>query len=376
MKDHIPTEISRITKQRKLEHVRINLEEDVQARSITTFLEDIHLIHNPFPELNFDEIDLSTTFFGKKISLPIVCSGMTGGHKEVKGINETLARVAEKYNYPMGVGSQRAAIEDPTVEDTFSIVRDVAPNTFIIANLGAPQFNKGYGIDEVLRAVEMIHADAIAIHTNPLQEVVQPEGDRNFKNLLDKIEAINHELLKKRIPLIAKEVGSGFSKESAAELNRRGIQGIDIQGVGGTSWAAVEGLRFPNPRSKTLAEIFRDWGIPTAISTIEVKQVFNGTIIASGGVRNGLEVAKLIALGADVVGMASPFLKAAVQGTSVLENYVKIMAEEIKLACFLTGAKTIDDLKSVRLVITGKAREWLLQRGIDPKIYAQRPLKS
>ncbi len=371
---NIENDQPKITKSRKLDHVIINLEEDVQFKSTTTGLEDIHFVHEAFPELHLDEIDLSIELFGKKLQAPVICSGMTGGHADVAHINELLGINAEAHGIGMGVGSQRAGIEDDSVAYTFSIARKVAPSILLIGNLGAPQLVKGYGLKEVQKAIDMIQADVMAIHTNPLQETVQEEGDKDFRGVLEKIDAIAREL---SIPVIVKEVGSGFSRETAKKLNDLHVAGIDIQGAGGTSWSAVEAKRARTSLQRTLGELYWDWGIPTVISTVEVRSVFKKPIIASGGVRNGLDAAKLLALGADAVGMASPFLKAAHLGLEQLKAFTKQFIQELKLACFLTGAASVKDLQNVPLIITGKTSEWLERRGYDLQLFAEgeRPWK-
>ncbi len=366
--------VKKITKSRKLDHVLINLEKDVQFKATSTGLQDIHFVHEAFPEHHSDEIDLSVELFGKKLQAPIICSGMTGGHADVAHINELLGMNAETFQIGMGVGSQRAGIEDESVAETFSIARKMAPSILLIGNLGAPQLVKGYGLKEVQKAIDMIKADVMAIHTNPLQEVVQEEGDRDFRGVLDKIDDIARNL---STPLIVKEVGSGFSRETAKRLNEVSIDGIDIQGAGGTSWSAVEAKRARSSLQRTLGKLYWDWGIPTAISTIEVKSVFKRVVIASGGVRNGLDAAKLLALGADAVGMASPFLKAANLGLEQLKAFTRQFIQELRLACFLTGAESIKDLQNVPLIITGKTAEWLERRGYDLELFAEgkRPWK-
>lgn len=317
---------------RKEEHVKICLENEIQSKKATG-LENFELIHNPLPEINFDEIKLSVDFFGKRLNYPLQISGMVGGSKESEKINKNLAKAAQKLGIAMGVGSQRAAIENPGLEKTY-YVRDVAPDIFLIANLGAVQLNYGYGIKEVKKAVEMISADALALHLNPAQEAIQKEGDKNFSNLLQKIKKICAEA---DFPIIAKEVGNGISGTTAEKLKMAGVSCIDVQGAGGTSFARVE-----NYRSKTNFN-FDDWGISTAQSIQECKKT-GLKIIGSGGIRTGVDVAKAIALGADICGIAQPLLKAATKSHEEVEKRLEKIIEELKIAMFLTGSKNLKEL--------------------------------
>lgn len=350
---------------RKLDHIFVSLKEDVES-NVKNGFEDINLVHRALPEIDKDEVDLTTNFLGKKLNAPIVISGMTGGHEKAKKINKNLAIAAQELGIAMGVGSQRAAIEDKGLEDTYSTARDVAPNIFLIGNLGAVQFSKGYGIGEAEKAIKMIDADALAIHINPLHEAIQPKGDVNFKECLKKIK----ELGKLKVPIIAKETGAGIAREEATALEKAKVSCIDVGGAGGTSFAAVEYYR--SKKKENLGEIFRDWGIPTAISTIEVLEYVKVPIISSGGIRNGIQVAKALALGAKACGLALPLLKEASKGSEDVVNRIKQIIEELKISMFLIGAKNIEGLKSADLVIRGKTGDWLEARGIDCNKYANR----
>ncbi len=354
------------TKDRKLDHINICLKEDIQSRVKNGF-EDITFVHRALPEIDKDDIDTSTDFFGKEILAPIIIAGMTGGHSKAKEINKNLALAAQELNIPMGVGSQRAAIDDETLEDTFSIVRDVAPDAFIIGNLGAVQFAKGYGIREAKKAVEMINADAIAIHLNPLHEVMQPKGDVNFRNCLREIGK-----LKLKVPVIAKETGGGIAREEAKKLEDVGIKGIDVGGLGGTSFSAVESFRNKN---NNIGRLFWDWGIPTAISTIECVEYTNLKIIATGGIRNGIEVAKALALNAAACGLALPLLGKATRSHKDVIKEISRVVEELRAAMFLVGAQNIRDLIKTDLIIKGNTEKWLKSRKIDCKKYANRRYK-
>lgn len=282
---------------RKLEHLLICENYDVSFKNKTNGFEDIELIHNVLPEIDKQEIDLSTSTFGKKLDSPLFITAITGGHPAAKEINKQLAIAAENNNIALGVGSQRAACEHPELEDTYTVVRENAPNCLLVGNIGAPQLNLAE------KAVEILDADILAIHLNPLQESIQPEGDLDARGYLDLISQITNSV---NIPIIAKETGCGISAESAEALVEAGVDFIDIEGAGGTSWAAVETYR---AEDRYLGEIFWDWGIPTAVSTVEVTNAIDVPVISSGGIRSGLEAAKAIALGADAVGMALPFLK-------------------------------------------------------------------
>lgn len=330
------------TQIRKADHIRICLEEDVQFRHNTAGFERYRFEHCCLPELDRDEIDLSTTFLGKTLGAPILISSMTGGTAEAQTINFRLAEVAQKYRLAMGVGSQRVAIEKPEVAETFAI-RQKAPDALLFANVGAVQLNYGYGVDECRRMVDLLEADALILHINPLQECIQPHGDTNFKGLFGKIEAVCHAL---EVPVIAKEVGNGISVKMVQKLQEIGIGAIDVAGAGGTSWAKVEGARSPNALLRQLGQTFGDWGIPTAdcISSIAHYDP-NIPLIASGGLRNGLDAAKAIALGADLAGFAYPFLKAASESPAALDQLVQLLSAELTTVLFCTSNASLSALQ-------------------------------
>ena len=360
------------TRKRKADHIRISLNHNVQARKVTTGFEDIHLIHNALPEIDKQDIDLSTTVFNHKFSAPLIVGAITGGTSEAAKINAAIAEAVEELGLGMGVGSQRVAIEDKTLEKTFAIARKKAPTAFLIANLGGVQLVHGYGLKEVKKAVEMIDADAIAIHLNPLQEAVQPEGQTRFGGVLEKIGEITKELGK---PVIAKETGAGIAAEEAKRLEAANVEGIDISGAGGTSFAAVEYYRAKgksNSSQRRLGEVFWDWGIPTAVSLVEVSQSVNIPIIASGGIRSGVEMAKALALGASLTSISKPVLEAAVKGVKETKQELLLLIEELKNSMFLVGADTVQALKEKPVVITGKTAEWLRLRGFNIEVYAKR----
>ncbi|MDD5370718.1 MAG: type 2 isopentenyl-diphosphate Delta-isomerase [Anaerolineaceae bacterium] len=341
------------TSSRKSDHIRINLEEDVRS-GLTNGLERFRFIHQPLPELDLNQVDLTQTIFGKRLAAPLLISSMTGGTTEAGAINRLLAQIAQEVGIAMGLGSQRAAIEQPSLATSFQ-VRDVAPDILLFANLGAIQLNYGYGIRECLRAVQMIQADALILHLNPLQEALQPEGQTNFGSLLDRIKTICHEL---PVPVIVKEVGWGISAEAARALIMAGVAAIDVAGAGGTSWSQVEMYRSQDPHTVRIASVFRDWGIPTAESIQQVHSVAPNTpLFASGGLRNGVEVAKCIALGACAGGMAGPFLKAASQSIEEARRTVDEIIREIQIAMFACGARNLSSLQSTPLVRRDSTRE-------------------
>jgi isopentenyl-diphosphate Delta-isomerase len=348
---------------RKLEHLKLCTECDVQYKHKRTGFDDIELIHKALPQVNKEEIDIKTKFLGKEIEAPIIITGITGGHPAALAINRALASAAEKLKIGMGMGSQRAAIEDPELESTYTIIRDEAPSTLIIGNIGAPQ------IELAEQAAAMMDLDALAIHINPLQEAIQPEGDVDSSNYLELIEEATSTL---NIPVMVKETGAGIKREDALSLVKAGVDAIDIAGSGGTSWAAVETYR---SRERNLGELFWDWGIPTAVSTIEVAESVKIPLLSSGGIRNGMDMAKAIALGADTAGIALPLLKEAYQGTEAVSTKLQKYMEELRVAMYLVGASSIEELRNCDLVIQGKTREWLQERGLDTTKYARRTLQ-
>ena len=355
------------TEKRKAEHIRICLEQKAQARKATAGFEDIQLIHRALPEVDRQKISLSASFLGKKFSAPLIVGAMTGGTEEATKINASIAEAVEKLGLGMGVGSQRAAIEDRKLEKTYAVARKKAPSAFLIANIGGVQLVHGYGLKEVKKAIEMIDADAVAIHLNAMQEAVQPEGQTNFKGVLTKISEIAGELDK---PVIVKETGCGISAEDAKALEAAGVKAIDVGGLGGTSFAAVEYYRSINQNN--MGEIFWDWGIPTAVSLIETVQTVKIPVVASGGVRSGLDIAKSLALNASLASISQPMLETAVKGARETEELLSCLMDELRNAMFLVGAESLESLAKVPVVISGKTAEWLNMRGFYIKKYAQR----
>ncbi len=332
-------------KGRKKEHLEISINENVQGSY--NYWDDVTLLHNALPEINMGEIDTTWKEFGKEMKAPIIIAGMTGGFKEAEIINESLAQIAEKYQIGMGVGSQRAGLEDEKVAKSYSIINE-RNIPLKIANVGAPQLLEWKGpIKMAERAVEMIKADALAIHLNFLQESVQVEGDRVAKGCLQKIGEVASSL---STPVIVKETGAGISYNVAKNLLETDIAGIDIGGMGGTSFAAIEAYRAKKRGDKIqeeLGHIFWDWGIPTPYSLIEVAEVCKDAgmvIIATGGIRNGLDVARALALGADAAGIASAFIT-----SSSAEEKMELCMRSLKTAMFLTGCRSIKQLKDVEV---------------------------
>ncbi len=335
------------TSSRKADHIRINLEENVQFPRLTTGLERYRFLHQAVPELNLGDIDLHQEFLGKRLAAPVLISSMTGGTEQAAEINRNLALAAQETGIAMGLGSQRAAIENPSLAWTFQ-VRQFAPDILLFANLGAVQLNYGYGVEQCRRAVEMVEADALILHLNVLQEAVQPEGDGNFAGLLRKIEQVCRVL---EVPVIAKEVGWGLSEQAARQLVDAGARVLDVAGSGGTSWSEVEYHRAPDAFYAQVAACFADWGIPTADSIVYARRAAPATpVIASGGLRDGVDIAKCIALGADLAGLAGPFLKASVQSAEAVVALVRLLMRQLQIAMLCAGAADIRSLKNTPLI--------------------------
>jgi isopentenyl-diphosphate delta-isomerase len=348
-----------MTRRRKIEHIEICLDEEVQCQRPTMF-EDIDFVHNALPEIDKDSIDLTTNFFGLRAGAPLIIAAMTGGHPQTMNVNQKLATAAEELSLPIGVGSQRAAVEDPSLADTFRIVRDTAPSVPVIANIGATH------VKVAPEAVSMIEADILAVHLNPLQEAIQPEGDCNSEGALENIAMIVDSV---DVPVIIKETGAGISGEVAKSLEDAGVVGVDVGGVGGTSWAGVEYYRAMKEDDDLKAQLgleFWDWGIPTALSVLMVLDATDLDVIATGGIRSGLDVAKALALGSVSAGVAHPLLRPAVHG-SALDVVVELerMLEGLRIAMYLTGSQKVEELSSKSLILSGKLVESLKSLGID-----------
>ncbi|BDR91543.1 type 2 isopentenyl-diphosphate Delta-isomerase [Vulcanisaeta souniana] len=345
---------------RKDDHIRIASEQNVEEGN--NLFNEVYLIHIALPEIDFDDVDTSMTIFGKKLSFPFIIGAMTGGTEIAEKINAILAKCAEEFGIGMYVGSQRVAIVKPETARSFRVVAENAPTALKIANLGAPQvsrLNERVLSDWVSQAIDMINADAIAIHLNPAQEVFQPEGEPWFRGVTDRLRFI------KKIanrPLIIKEVGNGISMEVARTLvSRVGPDAIDVAGTGGTSFIRIESIR---ARAINEANIFSGWGIPTVLSICEVRNVYDGFIIASGGVRSGLDGAKAIAIGANAFSMSRPLLLSALKGYDETKKFIDNLFREFKATMFLTGSKNISELSRAPVVLGQDIISWLGQRGI------------
>jgi isopentenyl-diphosphate delta-isomerase len=348
------------TSNRKDDHIRIvNEEADVQTTGAG--FDDVHLVHEALPEIHRDEIDTSIEFLGAELAAPILIESMTGGHPNATAINRALATAAAETGVAMGVGSQRVGLEDESTVESFAVVREAAPDAFVYGNLGAAQLVE-YDLATVERAVEMIDADAMAVHLNFLQEAVQPEGDVDARGCLDAIERVADAL---SVPVLVKETGNGISRETARRIADAGVDAIDVAGKGGTTWAGVEAHRAKavgERRGQRLGTLFREWGIPTVPSVVEAGAV-HPTVIASGGVRTGIDVAKAIALGATAGGAAKPFLAPARDGADAATRTVEDFVADLETAMFVTGAATVEELHDADVTITGRTRDYLLGRG-------------
>jgi isopentenyl-diphosphate delta-isomerase len=327
---------------RKSEHLKINLEQDVSFPRLTTGLDRYRFIHNALPGISLADVDLTTSFLGKRLQLPLLISSMTGGTEEARRINSHLAEGAQVAGTAMGLGSLRAALKVPQLLDTFR-VRHLAPDILLFANLGAAQLNTGVKPEDCQRAVELVEADALILHLNPLQEALQADGDTVWRGLWDKIEAVCQRV---EVPVVAKEVGWGISSGVARQLVNAGVAAIDVAGAGGTSWSQVEMYRAPTERRRRLCSEFADWGIPTAETLVQVRSSLPGIpIIASGGLRSGMDLAKVLALGANLGGMAGPFLQAADVSAEAVANLAIDMGDVLRIVMFCLGVTDIETLQ-------------------------------
>lgn len=349
---------------RKSEHLALG-RGDVESRRPAGW-GDITLIHQALPEVDFEDIDLSVEFLGTQLRAPLVIAAMTGGHEDAFEINAILARAAQRHGLAMGLGSQRAALKDPELAYTYEVARAEAPDTFLIANIGAAQLipqaeeQPALSCDEVQRAIDMVRADALAVHLNFLEEVVQPEGDSRASGCRDALAALIASL-GPDTPVVVKETGAGISTSVADWIAKAGAAAIDVGGRGGTSFAALEARRAllqQDAARARVGELFRDWGIPTPAS-VAAAAATNLPIIATGGVRNGLDMAKAIALGATVVGLARPMLQAAHEGEAAVSDSIEQFLLELRTAMFLTGSPNLEALSRAPSVVSGETREWL-----------------
>jgi isopentenyl-diphosphate delta-isomerase len=342
---------------RKRSHFDLCAHQDVEFRHKTTLLEDVELIHQPLVETKLEEIDLGVTLLGKRLRFPLIITGMTGGAEEVSRFNREVAALADRMGIGFGVGSQRAMLRHPELKRTFQ-VREVAPDVLLFGNLGIAQARE-MSAREVTRLAEEIGADAMCVHLNAAMEIIQENGDHDFRGSLDAIRRLVNE---SPLPIIVKETGCGFARESGVKLAEAGVRWIDVSGAGGTSWVGVETIR--NRALRHLGEAFWDWGVPTAASVCELRSL-EVNLIASGGIRTGLQAAKCLALGAKSVGVALPVLRAYVSGgIEGVEAFLTAFCDELRVALMLCGSAKVEDLNRDRVVIGGRLLEWARQRGL------------
>jgi len=359
------------TPERKLDHIRVVLDSPVEHEA-GTLLGEVVLIHQAVPETDLSSIDTRVVFLGYRLEAPLIVTGMTGGHEAAARINCAIAEAVAELGLGMGVGSQRAALEHPELAETYRVARRCGGDGFpLIANIGAPQLVKGYGVEEARKAVEMIGADALAVHLNAAQEAFQPEGDTDYRGVLDAVARLVEEL---DVPVIVKETGHGIGYEAALALRARGVRFLDVSGAGGTSWVRVEEYRAlakGDPVLAASAATYRDWGIPTAQAVAEARWAApDACIIASGGIRTGLDAAKAIALGADLAGTALPVIRAYAEGgTEAVKRLLATMVHELRTALFLAGARSLRELRGKPIQLGTLLAERLRQRGIDPRLY-------
>lgn len=347
-------------KKRKVDHLSICLKKDVECKNVTTGLEYVYIVHNALPEIDLDDVDTSSDFFGYKLSFPLLFDSITGGSKEAKQVNRIVAEVAKEKGLGMFLGSIRPALEDSNMLDSYTIARDIAPDIFIGLNVGAPQLSRGFDLDRLKSILNDLKANALSIHLNPLQESVQFEGEPFFRSVLERIRFLVKNL---NVPIIVKEVGCGISREVATKLELSGVSAINVAGLGGTNWAIVESIRskmLGNDFKAELGDLFSSWGIPTSISIIECVQSVKIPIIASGGIRNGLDMFKAMVLGARYCSIALPVLRASKSSQELSLLADKFLAG-FKTAMFLTGCKSVNDIKSVRYYL-GPQLKGLLAR--------------
>ena len=340
-------------RKRKADHLALCATDEVAFRERTTLLECVELVHDSLPELSMDELDISVTMFGKKLRAPILIAAMTGGTDAAGVVNHTLAKIADRRGYAFGLGSQRAMQREPGTAWTYE-VRKVAPSTLIFGNVGIIQA-RDQRTETIQKLVQDIGADALCVHMNPAQEVVQPEGDRDFRGGLDAFARLKREL---NVPIIAKETGNGISPRTAHRLREVGVSTVDVSGAGGTSWVGVETLRAEG-NAKQLGMQLWDWGVPTAASVVFARQAGHD-VIATGGIRSGLDIARAIALGARIGGIARPVLQAFNQGGEAgAEQFLERVENELKTVMLLTGSRTLSHLARAPRVLRGALREWL-----------------
>ncbi len=329
--------------ERKQDHIRLCLEEDVQSQTTRTGFSRYHFLHQALPEIDFAEVSTETVFLGRRVAAPLLISSMTGGPELGRTINRNLALAAQRTNVPMALGSQRIILEHPESLESFR-VRDIAPDVLLVGNVGAVQLNYGVDVAALKRLKDAVGANAMYLHLNPLQEVIQPEGDTNFKGLYDKIAAVCREL---GVPVLIKEVGNGIAPDTARRMAEAGVAAIDVSGAGGTSWSRIEGKRSPDVLARTMGETFGDWGLPTAEALRLCRAELPAMpLVASGGIRSGVDMAKALVLGADMTALAIPFLEAATESAEAVQLVLERLITELKIAMFCLGCRTIEELKA------------------------------
>ncbi|MBL8208209.1 MAG: type 2 isopentenyl-diphosphate Delta-isomerase [Blastocatellia bacterium] len=343
---------------RKQSHFDLCAQQNVEFKTKTTWLEHVELVHQPLTETLLDELDLSVEICGKRLRAPLVITAMTGGTPDTGKFNKEVAALADRLGLGFGVGSQRVMLNHPEVTDTFR-VREQAPNVLLLGNIGIAQARE-LSTAQLQKLANDIEADALCVHLNTAMEIVQQHGDRDFRGSLKAIERLIHEL---PVPIIVKETGCGFARETGEKLAAAGVQWIDVSGAGGTSWVGVETLR--NRALQHLGEAFWDWGVPTAASVLELRGL-GINLIASGGIRTGMHAAKTIALGAQAAGVALPVLRAYVNsGIDAVEEYLLAMMTELRAAIMLCGCERVADMQANRAVLSGQLLEWAAQRNLQ-----------
>lgn len=351
---------------RKLEHLELALGGQVET-DLGLRWSDVRLVHHAVPEIDVSEVDLRTRFLGQFLAAPVWITGMTGGHERAARINARLARAAQSHGLAMGLGSQRAGLADPGLMATYRAARDAAPDAVLVANIGAPQLI-GQGsaaplsVSDIQSIVRAVGAQALAVHLNFLQEIVQPEGDRNARGVLAALRTVVHEV---GVPVMAKETGAGISREAARLLSETGVAAIDVGGAGGTSMVKIEGERRGQGSNGhvSIVDAFKDWGIPTPAAVLETRDC-GVPVVATGGIRTGVDAARALALGAHAVGVGLPFLLAADAGESALDEAIGRFLTELRAALFLTGSRSPAALRGKGAVLLGELAAWKAQRGL------------
>jgi isopentenyl-diphosphate Delta-isomerase len=366
--DPSPESVATTVSRRKAEHLDTSLRLGDGHDGVAGW-QDLHLVHQAVPRVDLDDVDLGTTLLGRQLRLPVVIAGMTGGTPAARDLNATLGRVAEMAGLAVGVGSQRAALRDPSLASTYSVVREHAPSALVIANIGASQLidqpgEPGLSRADVRAAIEMVDADALAVHLNFVEELVQPEGQRRAAGL---VEALEQLCAWCPVPVVAKETGSGLSAEAAEVLRGAGVQALDVGGLGGTSFRAIEQDRAESQgdlRHVHMGQALTGWGIPTPVSVVAARG--NVPVVATGGLRTGVDAAKALALGARAVGIGRPILEQAMQGEAAALAWLSGFEEQLRAATFLAGCSTVNELQLARCVVSGETQSWLRQLELHP----------